>query len=206
MRQVNWPPIRIQHAKAALTLFNKIAKNRNIEFLFDKVNHHLRFPNGDRALDMNFCRRLNLYEDDPLSSEYVPNIVLNDEDKKHMSPKIKHMFPVSVAAWFNDLPNFIKVLIGSVDFDRAIHVYYKRACWHREANDCSLCKHNTIIYLAEVDSLEKMVSRFAEEENITIEGFYETYTEEFFAESEDTFGDYHDFQHMVDEYMFETQE
>ena len=206
LRQVNWPPIRIQHAKAALTLFNKIAKNRNIEFLFDKVNHHLRFPDGRKALEINFCRRLSLFEDDPLSLEYVPNIILNKDDIKYMSPKIKHMFPVSVAAWFNDLPNFIKVLVGSVDFDRAVHVYYKRACWHREAKDCSLCKHNMAIYRAEVDSLEKMVSYYAEEENITKEVFYETFSEEFFAENDQTFDDYHDFQHMVDEYLYETQE
>ena len=50
-----------------------------------------------------------------------------------------------------------------------------------------------------------MIENYAEEENITKEEFFETYTEEFFAENDPTFDEYHDFQHMVDEYLYESQ-
>ena len=204
LRQVNWPPVRIQHAKAALFQFNKIATNKNIEFLYDKVNHHLRYPNGLKVLE-NRDRLIN-FEDDPFNASFHPFIVLNAEDKKNMSKKIKHIFPLSVAHWFNDLPVFIKVLVGTFDFYRAVHVFYMRACWHREARDCSLCKKNKVIYDGEVDSLDKLLSCYADEQSITLSEVTEQLSEEFFAENDPTFAEYEDLQHIIDELNFERNE
>ena len=46
LRMVKWPPVRLQHAKAALFKLNKIAMSPTIKYLFCAVDHHLRFLNG----------------------------------------------------------------------------------------------------------------------------------------------------------------
>ena len=203
LRQVNWPPVRLQHAKAALFQLNKIATNKNIEYLYDKVNHHLRYPNEEKVLE-NRDRLIN-FEDDPFNKNYHPFIVLNKEDKRFMSKKIKHMFPLTVAHWFNGLPVFIKVLVGTFDFYRAVHVYYVRACWHRELRDCSLCKSNKVLMEAEIDSFEKLLSKYAEEHSMTLTEVNETLSEEFFASNDPTFAEYEDLQHIIDEMQFEEE-
>ena len=72
-----------------------------------------------------------MYEQDPLDASCLPVLGLNSEDKKFMSNKVKHAFPLSVNHWFKDLPGFIKVLVGTHDFYQAVHIYYKRACYSR---------------------------------------------------------------------------
>ena len=116
------------------------------------------------------------------------------------------MFPLSVAHWFNDLPVFIKVLVGTFDFYRAVHVYYIRACWHREAKDCSLCKRNKVLYNAEIDSFEKLLSHYADEMSMTVSELSEQLSEDFFAENDPTFAEYEDLQHIIDDLTFEQEE
>ena len=192
LRMVNWPPVRIQHAKAALFRFNKVAMMPSCEFLYDKVDHHLRFSNGNKVLFDT--RRLQRYEDDPLNTENIPMIMLNNEDKRKMSDKIKHMFPLSVNFWFKDLPDFIKVLVGTHDFFQAVQVYFYRACWHREYNDCSLCKFNQVIYKAEINSFEKLIDIYLQEENLTRTEFDTTFNAEYFEDFEETFLDREDIE------------
>ena len=184
LRMVKWPPIRIQHAKAALIKFNKIAQMKSLKFLYDKVDHHLRYPDGAKVLG-DFMRRYK-FEDDPLNRENVPQIVLNEEDKKHMSRKIKHMFPLSVNFWFKDLPDFIKILIGTHQFDQAVHAYYNRACWHREEEDCSLCKADKVIYKDEESNFQKLVDGYLEDEEMTLEEFNTTFDAEYFENYDET--------------------
>ena len=184
LRLVKWPPIRLQHAKAALIKLNRVARMPSLEFLYDKVDHHLRYPNGGKVLgDLG---RIYRFEDDPLNEENIPQLSLNAEDKRHMSRKIKHMFPLSVNFWFKDLPNFIKVLIGTHEFDQAVHAFYNRACWHREEMDCSLCKNNKIIYPNEIDSFEALLNDYVSTEEITIEEFHTTFDAKYFEDYDET--------------------
>ena len=96
------------------------------------------------------------------------------------------MFPLSVNFWFKDLPNFIKVLIGTHEFDQAVHAFYNRACWHREESDCSLCKGNRIIYEDEINDFDSLINDYIEEESITIEEFNTTFNAEYFENFEET--------------------
>ena len=109
-----------------------------------------------------------------------------------MSNKVKHAFPLSVNHWFKDLPGFIKVLIGTHDFYQAVHIFYKRACWHREEKDCSLCKYNRPIYQCEYDSFEKLVEYYLEDEAISRIDFDTTFDESYFENYQDTFLDEED--------------
>ena len=184
LRLVNWPPIRIQHAKSALIRLNRVAMMQSLEFLYDKVDHHLRYPNGMKVLGDN--ARIYRFEDDPLDENNVPQLSLNADDKKHMSRKVKHMFPLSVNFWFKDLPNFIKILIGTHEFDQAVHAFYNRACWHREEMDCSLCKNNKVIYENEISSFEALLEDFVTTEEMTLEEFHTTFDAKYFEDFEET--------------------
>ena len=190
LRMVDWPPIRIQHAKAALLTLNKVAMNPSLKQLYSNVNHHLRYPNGDSFLENR--DRIRRYEDNPLDATLLPVIGLNKEDKKNMSTRVKHAFPLTVNHWFKDLPDFIKILVGTHEFNQAIHVYYKRACWHREESDCSLCKYNQVIYQEEIETFEKLVFEYLEEQNITKVEFDSTFDATYFENYEDTYLDEED--------------
>ena len=184
LRLVKWPPIRIQHAKAALIKLNYVARMPSLKFLYDKVDHHLRYPNGQKVLG-DFMR-IHRFEDDPLEKNNIPMLVLNAEDKKFMSRKIKHMFPLSVNHWFKDLPDFIKILIGTHEFDQAVQAYYNRACWHREEQDCSLCRNNKVIYGDEINSFQKLLEDYVSTEEITMEEFHSTFNAKYFEDYDET--------------------
>ena len=106
-----------------------------------------------------------------------------------MSARVKHAFPLSVNHWFKDLPGFIKILVGTNEFNQAVHVYFKRACWHREEKDCSLCRYNKVIYQDEMESFEKLINHFIDEENITIDEFNTTFDATYFENYDDTYLD-----------------
>ena len=190
LRMVNWPPVRLQHAKAALFTLNKVALAPSLKFLFDALNHHLVFPDGSKVLEDR--RRLQKYEDDPLDASWIPQLGLSCDDKKHMSKKAKNVFPLSVNHWFKDLPNFIKVLIGTLEFYQAVEVYYNRACWHREYSDCSLCRYNKVIWKSEEQTFENLIEMHLFEENLTVEEFNTTFNMEYFEDYEDTWLDSED--------------
>ena len=139
LRLAKWAPVRIQHAKAALISLNKIAMRKETEFLHDKVDYHLRFNNGNRVLQTE--DRLRLFEENPLSIEWVPQLRIEEEDKPRFGPKLKDSFPLSVKPWFDNIPNFIKVLIGTKSFNRAVIAFFKISCWHRDQNNCRRCNN-----------------------------------------------------------------
>ena len=192
LRMVNWPPIRLQHAKAALFTLNKVALNPRLEFLYDKVNHHLRLPDGSSFLENR--SRIQNYEDDPIDASNIPVIGLSVADKKNMSCRVKKAFPLTVNHWFKDLPDFIKILIGTHEFFQAVEIFYKRACWHREEADCSLCKYNRPLFEGEYDDFESMVNHFLEEEQISKCEFDTTFDASYFENYTDTFLDEDDIQ------------
>ena len=109
-----------------------------------------------------------------------------------MSNKIKKAFPLSVNHWFKDLPDFIKILVGTHEFYQAVEIYYKRACWHREEADCSLCKYNRPLYENEVESFEMLVHQFLVDEDITINEFNKSFDNTYFEDFSDTFLDTED--------------
>ena len=194
LRMVDWPPVRLQHAKAALFTLNKVALNPSLEFLYDAVNHHLRYPDSRGFLENP--NRIYEYEDDPLNRNLLPVLGLSTEDKRNMSNKVKHSFPLSVNHWFKDLPDFIKILIGTHEFYQAVQIFYKRACWHREEKDCSLCRYNKILHGDEKMDFEKLVNEYLVEEELTRDEFDSTFNHSYFENYEDTYLDEDDIDYI----------
>ena len=111
-----------------------------------------------------------------------------------MSTKIKKAFPLSVNHWFKDLPDFIKILVGTHEFYQAVEVFFKRACWHREEDDCSLCKYNRPLYENEIEDFETLLQHYLDEEEITKVEFETTFDASYFENFSDTLLDEEDIQ------------
>ena len=169
LRMAKWPPVRLQHEMAALLFLNKIAMAPQIEFLFETVNHHLRFPNGSKVLEVDYKDRRKKFLSDPIADDWIPTLKQNNEDIKFCGPMVKDVFPLHAAEWFNGLPNFLKYRIGTKDFEEPIQAWFQIRCWCRAAKDCSKCKKrfdaNTVDYF----TMEKELETLMREENSTLE-------------------------------------
>ena len=168
LRLANWPPVRIQHEMAALLFLNKITMS-NIEYLYEITNHHLRFANGKRVLDIPYAVREKNFLEDPISEDWVPNVVLNKEDKRKYGKRAKLVYPLSTMQWFNSLPNFIKYRIGTKSFEQAIHGWFHIQCWCRSASKCSKCQKRQVLNKIDKKDVEHMLQFVAEEENTTLD-------------------------------------
>ena len=113
-----------------------------------------------------------------------------------MSANLKKssFFPITVASWFNDLPNYIKILVGTHEFFQAVMIFIKRSCWHREHADCSLCHHNKIVRESEIESFENLMHQFLIDEEISKEEFEQTFDETYFEDYDSTLLDTEDVQ------------
>ena len=169
LRLAGWPPVRIQHEMMALLFLNKIALSPNLGYLYDVLNHHLRFENGSKVLDMDYRNREKQYLEDPLADDWSPRMTINNEDKGKLGNDAKKVFPLHAMDWFNDLPKFIKYRIGSKSFETAIYGWFHVSCWCRAVKECSRCKARNVERILENYNLEDLLNEIAREEMTTIE-------------------------------------
>ena len=169
LRMAKWPPIRLQHEMAVLIFLNKIAMNPKIDFLHDSVKHHLRFPNGDKVLEVDYDKRKMKFYEDPLKDDWIPKIIQTTDDVKFCGPLAKNVFPLNGANWFNELPNFIKFRIGTNEFEEAVQAWIQIRCWCRAAKDCSKCKKRFNAKTANANLIESELENLFKEENSTLE-------------------------------------
>ena len=201
LRMARWPPVRIQHEMAALLFLNKIAMAPQIEYLFDTLNHHLRFPNGDKVLEVDYKTRFNNFLRDPLTDDWIPKLKQSNDDIKFCGPTAKNVFPLHAAEWFNNLPNFIKCRIGTKGFEEPIQAWFQIKCWCRAAKDCSKCKKRFNANTVDFVTIEREIELLMKEENSTLEEWTKIASDELNSfmfdmtnENEETFLDYFDEQ------------
>ena len=83
-----------------------------------------------------------------------------------MGTKIWKIFPFNSNYWLQKLPPFIRILLGTKEFERAVNVHFNLSCWHRTAKDCSNCRYNFRIYPNEVNNYLALL-QFRNESNGT---------------------------------------
>ena len=199
LRMAKWPPIKLQHEMAALIFLNKIAMNKKIEFLHDSVKHHLRFPNGNKVLEVDYnVRKMKFYED-PLKDDWLPRIVQTTEDIKFCGPLAKNVFPLNATNWFNNLPNFIRFKIGTNEFEEAVQAWIQIKCWCRAAKDCSKCRKRFNAKTTDPNIIESELEKLFKEENSTLEewtrlsaNLRDSFYMDMSQDNEETFLDYLD--------------
>ena len=101
------------------------------------------------------------------STTWLPRFVLSNEDKKQMSTKIWKVFPFCTNYWLEKLPPFIRILLGTKEFEKAVNVHFNLSCWHRTEKACSLCRHTLRIYPGEVQNYKNLLSYAIRGRNIT---------------------------------------
>ena len=129
---------------------------RTIDVYTNILRRHL-LTNDDRKF-LDIANPYNEYILNPLAENYVPEFRLSDFDKRNMDPKVLQAFPLSTNSWLKPLPKFIKMLLGTAEFEKAILIHFSLACWHRSDNDCSRCNNTMRIYPDEIADLDGLIS------------------------------------------------
>jgi len=130
--------------------------NGNIDNLNYIFQRHLRTGNG-RAFLRN-SDRIRQFELDPTKDTWLPRFVINKEDRKKMSNKVWKAFPFNSNYWLIRLPAFIRILLGTKLFEKAMILHFRLSCWHRTDKSCSLCKNSVRIYPGEVDRYKELLN------------------------------------------------
>ena len=152
-----------------MLFLNKIAMMKNIEYLHDTVSHHLRFPNGDKVLDIDFKTREMNYLDDVLNEDWIPTLGANNDDRRQMGKYGYNVFPLCSKDWFYNLPNFIRYRIGTKSFETAVYGWYHIQCWCRSVKDCSKCKKRDVMKILKNEDFDQLLLELARDENTTID-------------------------------------
>ena len=160
LRSANWMPVRIQHMRAGLTLLNKLIMNKDIKQYQEILSKHLYFEDGSPFKVTPYNKK-------------IPVLKITEEDKKWVNPKLSTAFPLTCSDWLNDLPNFIKMKLGTPKFHVELTAYCKALCWHRKEKDCSHCKdgfENEI----KLSNYEELIKKLAKKEKIDPENIEST--------------------------------
>ena len=176
LRFAKWPPVRIQHAKMSLLLLNKTIMNRNINNFNECFNRFLKTGNLRSFLRVRDAK--DRFERNPLDDTWLPRFVLSDADKKQMSTKIWKVFPFNTNYWLVKLPPFIRILLGSKQFEKAVNIHFNLSCWHRAEKACSLCRHTIRIYPGEVRNYTNLLEYAIQGRDITTDELELQSTEE----------------------------
>ena len=92
-----------------------------------------------------------------LDDTWLPRFVIDKEDEKQMTGKIWKTFPFNSNYWLIRLPPFIRILLGTKIFEKAMVLHFRLSCWHRTDKSCSICKNTIRIYPAEVDKYKELL-------------------------------------------------
>ena len=167
LRLAKWPPIRIQHAKLSLVLLNRIVMGESSDSLFQAVNRHLFSKDGRRFLQIQ--NPIDEYVNDPLTANSVPELKITQFQKSRMDPRVSRVFPLTVQAFLDMLPNFIRVMLGTPEFKSAVNTHFNLSCWHRDEKDCSLCRSMFRVYPDEVNNFNDLLRYAANDLNTTVQ-------------------------------------
>ena len=176
LRMANWPPVRIQHAKMSLLLLNKTLMNRNIDTFNEIIDRHLKTGNGRNF--MRYQDRIRNFEIDPLADTWLPRFVVSREQSRQMSTKVWKAFPFNTNYWLVRLPAFIRILLGTKTFEKAMILHFRLSCWHRTDKSCSICKNTVRIYPGEVRRYKDLLQMANQTLELTEEEIEEQSTEE----------------------------
>lgn len=168
LRKANWMPVKIQHGRAALMTLNRVIMNKRLINFQKIIKEHIFFENFDEFVPSE-------------SNTRIP-IIIRDK-LKNKGSKIGSAFPVSVKVWFDKLPNFIKVKLGTKEFRKMVTAYCRILCWHRKDNECRHCDDFNINEdLDSFTTYEKVIRALCIQNNLNedeIEGHLETETNSF---------------------------
>ena len=135
---------------------NKTIMNGNIENFNKIVHKHLKTGNG-RAFLKN-SERIRQFEIDPTTDTWLPRFVIDKEDQRKMSTRIWKAFPFNSNYWLIRLPAFIRILLGTKLFEKAMVLHFRLSCWHRTDKSCSICKNTVRIYPGEVKRYKDLLN------------------------------------------------
>ena len=128
LRFAKWPPIRLQHLRANLTLLNRAIMDKRLKNFNEIVKKFLFFEDMTEFTTPNNGK--------------IPIITIKEDERNEYGPDIWSAFPLNSKPFFELLPNSVKKLLGTKKFDKAIAAFVKVSCWHREIYDCSECQRN----------------------------------------------------------------
>ena len=122
--------------------------NGNIDNFNIIFQRHLKTGNG-----RNFLKnkdRIRQFEINPLEDTWLPRFVISKEDQRKMSTKVWKAFPFNANYWLVRLPAFIRILLGTKLFEKAMILHFRLSCWHRTDKNCSICKNAIRLYPGEI--------------------------------------------------------
>ena len=124
LRKANWMPVKIQHGRAALMTLNRVIMNKRLINFQKIIKEHIFFENFDEFV--------------PSENNVRIPIIVKDRYKNKGS-KVGSAFPVSVKFWFDKLPDFIKIKLGTKEFRKMVTAYCRILYWHRKDDECRHC-------------------------------------------------------------------
>ena len=152
LRKANWMPVKIQHGRAALMTLNRVIMNERLTNLQKVIKEHIFFDNYDEFIPSE-------------NNQRIPKIV--KDRYKNKGTKVGSAFPVSVKFWFDKLPDFIKIKLGTKDFRKMVTAYCRILCWHRKDSECRHCdEFNINEDLDSFTTYEKMIRALCIQNNL----------------------------------------
>ena len=127
------------------------------------IRRHLLTKDGRKFLDID--NPMAEYLRDPMNDGIYPLFDLNDFDKRNMNARVRKLFPFSTNVWLESLPSFIRILLGTEEFDKAVCVHIQLKCWHRTDSSCSRCNNTMRIYPDELRTVSDLINYAANAQN-----------------------------------------
>ena len=130
-------PFHLQHKRMGLLTLNRVVKNKAPAALFEAINNHLEIPAGWPSATDD-CK--TIWE----INDVGPKIKIQTDQTMMANPSmLKKVFPMNMSNWFNDLPSYIRVKLGTEEFDKLVINHIKLQCFHPIKKDplkCNFCK------------------------------------------------------------------
>ena len=150
LNKVRWLSYYNNHDRLQMKYLNNILCTKNTEKLYEIVKSSLFYSNGDKYKDSNDNMNTfdqnnpNYYDDIRAQGGRVPVFRLNIYPFITAS-LIKNTFPFCAFLIFNEeLPDYIKEIFGTTQFNQAIDLFYHCKCQHRLGSslrdDCTRCQ------------------------------------------------------------------
>ena len=142
-----WLCIHYLHQKALLCHINRIIMNKKPFVLYEAIRKCIRYTSGhsfqarDELKYATYCPGGKEYNDFLIKGERIPEMNFDNEFNVPEA-KLKKVFPYNVVNFFNQLPVYIRLLLGSPDFTTEVRMFFAIKCQHKLGNKkCSYCSN-----------------------------------------------------------------
>ena len=136
--------------------------------LYEIACAHLRYSDGT-IFDNRADRPKSPFETELRAGKRVPYFTLKSEYTVDCDlRRVKKAFPISVGAWFQDLPIYVKQTLGTREFTKHVCALAATSCFHRmkgkHKHDCSACQNALLSTERDYDNFMSIIGHFYDSE------------------------------------------